>query len=122
MLVPVTTCRSIEYTPPQKIPRSESPAVTCRLNRDSPTTPSPSTLRPFKKALQSSSKSNDIHEVRSVPIPNCPVLANCIDYSDKEIDNATIKLVRKSMDSLIAICEGRPTELKIRLLAKSICT
>lgn len=57
-----------------------------------------------------------------MPIPNCAVLANPTEHSEKEVDNARVRIIRLTMGSLITKCDDRLTELELIHLAKSIVT
>lgn len=59
-----------------------------------------------------------------IQIPYSDVLhsAGAGDQSEKDIDEARRKVVRASMDSLIGVCGGRPTDLEVLQLAKGLAT
>lgn len=80
-------------------------------------------IAPIIRALSTPPKTAfDDNTFNTVPIPNCAILANPNEYSEKEIDNARVRVIRLTMDSLITKCGDRPTELELIHLAKSIAT
>ena len=92
-----------------------------------PETPKASTSRnsPIQRALASSGIGGSpisSAEIRTVAVPLSHILASPGDFTSKESDNERALLVRRTMDSLISIALGRPTDLEIRSLAKSICS
>ncbi|XP_062590938.1 uncharacterized protein LOC134252466 [Saccostrea cucullata] len=108
-----------EITPPKakKMKYEQLPAL--------PTLSEPSSSKkvaPINRALSLQPKSFDENSFNTVPIPNCAVLANPKEHSEKEVDNARVRIIRLTMDSLITKCADRPTELELIHLAKSIAT
>lgn len=80
-------------------------------------------IAPIIRALSTPPKTAfDDNTFNTVPIPNCAILAYPNEHSEKEIDNARVRVIRLTMDSLITKCGDRPTELELIHLAKSIAT
>lgn len=61
-------------------------------------------------------------QLNNTKVPYCDVLEYPQNYGQRDVDAAKKRVIRTSMDGLMANCPSRPSEWEILDLAKSLAT